>query len=375
MLTLRTLDPRLLFASAAALFAISTAPALAGDVFVPNNAPTTAGPGGYSTLLHSQARSYQLVVGPQELGGLPIGSRITGITWRLATWIVYPDWPGSGTTVPFTNYDIFLSKSNNPPGSLSTTYTNNIGPDVVQVRGGPLQMADVFFPGGALTPNVNPWGTVITFTTPYTYQGGDLLLTIRHTGSAFTSGVLDTLSSPYTQAIGVSSYTQPDNWYAQGLISMKLVYDSFPTTTYCTAKVNSLGCTPQIGFSGVPSASTGSGFVVSATNVINNKPGLLLYSNTGRAAAPFQNGFRCMNAPVRRSIGVSSNGNPPPNDCSGVYSIDMNAFATGALGGLPQAYLLTPGTLIDSQFWGRDNGFAAPNNSTLSNGLEYAVGP
>ncbi|MEO6710089.1 MAG: hypothetical protein ABI054_10125, partial [Planctomycetota bacterium] len=94
MLTLRTLDPRPLLASAAALFAFATAPAVAGEIFVPNNAPTTAGPGGYSTLLHSQARSYQLVVGPQELGGLPIGSRITGITWRLSTWIVYPDWPG-----------------------------------------------------------------------------------------------------------------------------------------------------------------------------------------------------------------------------------------------------------------------------------------
>jgi hypothetical protein len=163
-------------------------------------------------------------------------------------------------------------------------------------------------------------------------------------------------------------------WYYPALVLLRAAHEG--PTAYCTAKVNALGCTPKIGFSGAPSASSASGFVVQATEVRNNKAGILLYSVNGRAATPFQGGVLCIAPTIRRTPGVGSGGNPAPaNDCSGVYAIDMNAFAAGALGGNPLAALLVPGTRVDAQFWGRDPGFPAPNNTTLTNALEYVVAP
>ena len=148
-----------------------------------------------------------------------------------------------------------------------------------------------------------------------------------------------------------------------------------PYASYCTAKVNSLGCTPSIAGAGAPSATAASGFVVSATNVRNNKSGLLFYGVNGQAALPYQAGTLCVKVPIKRTPAQFSGGSQTGNDCTGVFAIDMNTFGRGLLGGAPLPALSVPGTVVDSQWWGRDPGFAAPNNTTLSDGLEYLVGP
>jgi hypothetical protein len=173
-------------------------------------------------------------------------------------------------------------------------------------------------------------------------------------------------------AVGADQYLYPNN---NGMVTIYSSYQSYPGI-YCTAKVNSLGCLPSIDATGTPSAASGSGFSVSCSAVRNQKSGLLLYGINGRASAAFQGGILCVQGPLKRSIGVSSGGSAPPvNDCSGVYAIDMNAFAAGALGGNPHAALTVAGTIVDTQWWGRDAGFPQPNNTTLSDGLEYTVLP
>ena len=133
---------------------------------------------------------------------------------------------------------------------------------------------------------------------------------------------------------------------------------------------------PQVSTEGIPSASAPVGFVVRAQQVLNAKPGLLLYSMAGPASTPFGGGTLCVSAPIKRAPAVPAGGTPPPVvDCTGVLELDMNAFAAGALGGTPALPLSSPGTAVNCQWYGRDTGFPAPNSVQLTDAVEYLVAP
>jgi len=144
---------------------------------------------------------------------------------------------------------------------------------------------------------------------------------------------------------------------------------------YCTAKTNSQGCTPAIGAVGWPSASRASGFSVQSRPLLNNRIGYLAYGIDGPAALPFGGGTLCVAPTLRRTPPQDSSGNPRGVDCSGTFEIDMNLFAAGALGGNPLPELRQPGTRVFCQWISRDPGFAAPNNVSLSDALQYYVCP
>jgi len=140
-----------------------------------------------------------------------------------------------------------------------------------------------------------------------------------------------------------------------------------PSSIYCTAKVNSLGCTPQIGYEGCPSASASNTFRIRCSNVITNKSGLLFYGY-GPAAAPFQGGFMCVQSPVRRTPIQSSGVHAPPDDCSGSFSFQMNSWIQSGIDPL-----LVPGATVCAQFWSRDP--ASPSTTSLSDALSFTVRP
>jgi FG-GAP repeat len=144
---------------------------------------------------------------------------------------------------------------------------------------------------------------------------------------------------------------------------------------YCTAKVNSQGCTPWMFSDGESSASASSGFRLGVGHVLNNAVGAVFYGLNGRANAPFHGGTLCVASPLHRGPAFASGGSSTGTDCSGVLAFDMNAFAAGALGGNPSPALTLPGTVVDLQWWARDRGFAPPENLQLSAGQEYTVLP
>jgi hypothetical protein len=145
------------------------------------------------------------------------------------------------------------------------------------------------------------------------------------------------------------------------------------TAVYCTAKTNSLGCVPAIGFTGMPSASANSGFTISAENLHNDRRGLLFYGLNGPAAVPFLGGTLCVQSRVYRTPQQNSLGSVGGEaDCSGQYSIDMNAFAAGRLGGHPQPALNLPGTTVNCQYWNREE--SATFKSGLTDAVQYTIG-
>ncbi len=137
---------------------------------------------------------------------------------------------------------------------------------------------------------------------------------------------------------------------------------------YCTAKVNSQGCTPAMAFSGLPGASFAAPFHITASGVINNKNGILFYGLSGRHDIPFQGGILCVKPPTRRTPVQSSGGNPPPADCSGTFLFDFNGWLQA--GSDPN---LAPGLRVNGQYWYRDP--QSPSTTGLTDAIEFLIGP
>jgi hypothetical protein len=140
-----------------------------------------------------------------------------------------------------------------------------------------------------------------------------------------------------------------------------------PSVAYCTAQQNALGCSASMSSLGTPSATHGSGFFIRAAPMRNQKQGLLFYGTTGRDSTPFLGGTMCVQAPLRRTPVLGTGGSASGDDCTGVLSVDFNAYiATGV------NTALVAGVTLNTQFWSRDPG--APNNTNLTGGLEFTLG-
>lgn len=140
-----------------------------------------------------------------------------------------------------------------------------------------------------------------------------------------------------------------------------------PSERYCTAQVNSLGCTPQISSLGTPSATYGSGFFVQAALIRSNKAGLMFYGTAGRDNAPFGGGTMCVASPRIRTPLQASGGTPFVDDCTGTFSFDFNAYVATN----PNPALVL-GVTVDAQYWSRDPG-AGPSNTNLTDALEFVL--
>jgi hypothetical protein len=143
--------------------------------------------------------------------------------------------------------------------------------------------------------------------------------------------------------------------------------------TYCTAGTATHGCVASIAGAGVPSATSGAGFTISASNVEGAKQGLFFYGLDNSGYAPVSWGatssYLCVKPPTQRTAVLSTGGTD--GQCDGSLALDWNAFIASnptALG-VPFA----AGQHVYAQAWYRDP--PSPKTTNLSNALQFAVGP
>jgi hypothetical protein len=147
----------------------------------------------------STQQRYQQVFSASLLSSLNIGELITGIGFRVEA---------NESALPaqtISEFDVSLGQSANAPGNLSATFAANHGADFTTVRSGPLTINANDFPGGTSLNNLG-W---ISFSTPYQYAGGDLLVEVSYEG--FSSGRNADAAYPYDSSLAETSFCSDYN--------------------------------------------------------------------------------------------------------------------------------------------------------------------
>jgi hypothetical protein len=143
---------------------------------------------------------------------------------------------------------------------------------------------------------------------------------------------------------------------------------AFVPHAYCTAQLNSLGCTPSIGATGMARATAGTVFFVYAFDLIGARPVQLFYGVSGPNSIPFHNGTLCVRPPLRRFAAAALGRND--GVCDGVAVDDFNQRIAS---GIDPA--LVVGQHVWAQYWGRDDASLPGFAYTMTDAVEFSIEP
>lgn len=165
---------------------------------------------------------------------------------------------------------------------------------------------------------------------------------------------LDTPQSHFFQAVDPGTQLTADITLTGRIVAHAAPPAACQPDTYCTGKINSIGCTPQIWSE--PGCYTGGHYEVRVNQLLHNKPGIIFYG-LAPASIPFQGSFLCVAPPIQRTPVQTSGGSPPDPvpDCTGTMQLDISVLG------------LVPGQDYYFQGWSRDPNATA--STSLSNGL------
>jgi len=319
--------------------------------------------------------------------------RPTGVTELISVSSTGQQGNG-GSSYPVNSFDGRFIAFESAATNLVPADTNGLGDIFVRDRvAGTTERVSVDSAGAqgnaaSAYAQISPDGRFVTFSSAATnLVAGDtnsqvdafLHDRLLHTTVRVSTSALGAQSNGYSYATGVARdarvimLSSAGNTLiagdTNGVDDVFLRECSIPST-YCVAQVNSLGCVGAISYSGVAQASSSQGFVIGTSNVLNQKPGSLIYSALGSASNPFHGGTLCIQGPVTRTPHQLSGGSTSGSDCTGTFSYEFNALI--ASGSNPA---LVAGQQVWAQYWSRDPGFVAPHNSNLTDALTFVIDP
>jgi len=129
---------------------------------------------------------------------------------------------------------------------------------------------------------------------------------------------------------------------------------------YCTAKISSASCLPEIYWTGEPRLTGPDSFRIRAREILRNKNAIFFWGRSLGSLPPFQGGFLCAAPPLRRTP-VQKSTDPGPPECSGALSFHFS-----------HAYMVSEGIVtgdeVYGQYWYRD-----PQDPVYPTGLTDAI--
>jgi len=264
-------------------------------------------------------------------------------------------------------------------GAHDPVFANNLGVNQAVVRSGA-------WTGGPVGPSGGSTATWIPFglTTPFTFDpttGADFIIQLETCGPLATvGGSIDgrsgsvgvNLGNRYgdTASCSSASYSFNNNEFVP-VVLIEYTAGAIPPTTYCTPGTSTNGCLASIGYTGAPSASGASSFVIDVASVEGQKQGLIFYGvdNTGFTPLAWGTTFFCVKPPTMRSFPQGSGGTS--GMCDGSLTLDWNAFQASMPGALGQPFSV--GDHVYAQAWFRDPPSA--KTTLFSDALEFVMAP
>jgi hypothetical protein len=324
----------------------AAAPVRAQSVVVPNANANVRGTSQLNTLVRNSGnpRTFQMGIAASELAAIPVGSYLTGVSFRAMVFSANPAvWP-SPAPVNWTDYEITLGDAI-PIPTWTTTFASNMT-NATPVRTGAMTIPTGVWlhSNGLPVPQPNPWGDYFfDFQRPFPYSGGDVALLFSHPGSD---------SSTFTYLETVAS----DNLNWRALTATGFRVPTGGASPFCTLRLHygyGLGCAGGNGLAPMLVLSNDVRGGGNATFAVHNgvPGGAGLYAvGLGSGITPLPNGCTLLISPLVAVLPLTLDG-------AGKASVTV-ALPPGA-----SAQVFVQAFLADG---GAPGGFAGSNGVTLT---------